>query len=113
MPLVSLTLKTALESKLEQKSEQAFKKAMEKFKEVSEGQNSASEPMNVFNDAVSQASTIFGDELKKLSMDVATEIDKYIKSATITLQPGIPTVIAGPLGPLPGTTLVSPPAIIS
>ena len=78
MPLVSLTLKTALESKLEQKSEQAFKKAMEKFKEVSEGQNSASEPMNVFNDAVSQASTIFGDEHHEAVQDQKNELRSHL-----------------------------------
>ena len=84
-----------LEPAFEEKGKTALEKAMKKFKEVSEGQNSASEPTDVFSDAVSQASAEFGKEFKKLAGDIATEVDSYIKSAIIIIPPGIPVVGAG------------------
>lgn len=116
MPLIPITLQIALESKLESKGKEALKKAMEKFKEKSEAEASkpAGEQSDVFSAALAEASTAFGQELKKLGADIATEVDKYIKTATIIVPPGQAVATAGsPAAQVGVTTAPSPPALIT
>jgi hypothetical protein len=61
-----------------------------------------------------KASEVFGKALAvKLAPVLVSNIDRYIKSATITIPPGQVITAAGASGPVTGaTTVVSPPAII-
>jgi hypothetical protein len=61
-----------------------------------------------------KASEVFGKALAvKLAPVLVSNIDRYIKSATITIPPGQVVAAAGASGPVTGaTTVVSPPAVI-
>jgi hypothetical protein len=62
-----------------------------------------------------KASEVFGKAMAvKLAPVLVNNIDKYIKSATITIPPGQVVAVATPSGPGTGATSApSPPAIIT
>jgi len=119
MPLVKDTLKAGIQGQLEPlittHTQKAFYDAMKKFKEVS-AQQTGNTGVDVFDNANSQASQVFSDVMKKLAEDIAstvsTNVDLFVKSATIIIPPGQVVVAGAPPGP--GTaTAPSPPALIS
>jgi hypothetical protein len=121
MPLIPTVLKSGIQGQLQplllNKTKEAFKKAMEKFKEVSETQV-GNKGENVFPDANDAASTMFSIEMSKLANDIAmvvsTNVDLYIKSATIIIPPGIAVTTAGSPAAQAGASIApSPPAIIT
>jgi hypothetical protein len=86
MPLIL----TPLESKIESISKDAFKNAMIKFKnETSKIVDNTGK--DVFSSANDAASIEFANGMK----NIAAEIDKYIKSATVTVSPGAVVVTSG------------------
>lgn len=42
--------------------------------------------------------------INQLSADIASAVDAYVTSITVTINPGIPVVGAGPTGPVTGAT---------
>jgi hypothetical protein len=85
-------LRSGMEPKIQQQSKIAFKKAMEKFYEESKNSKTGNNYIEVFDRAVTAASEIFSDEMKKLADDlsitISDEVDSYIKSASIITPPG-------------------------
>jgi hypothetical protein len=105
MPLVSKTL----EMKIESIAKDAFKNAMIKYKDET-SKITGNDGKDVFSTANSAASAEFAKGMKK----IATEIDLYIKSATIIIPPGQVVATAGsPAAQTGATTAPSPPATIT
>ena len=86
MPLVLPTLEMQIESI----AKAAFKNAMIKYKDET-SKITDNKGTDVFSTANAAASAEFAKGMKK----IASEIDKYIKSATITVPPGALVVTAG------------------
>jgi hypothetical protein len=112
-------------NKFKNQSKIAFKNAMIKFKEesakaVKDGKVSGE--TGVFDAALEAASTVFmnemdkayGDTFESLGKKIASEVDKYVKQATIIVQPGQVVVTAGtPAAQTGSTTTPSAPALIT
>ena len=86
MPLIL----ESLESKIESIAKDAFKNAMIKFKDET-SKITDNKGKDVFDNANDSASSEFAKDMKK----IAAEIDTYIKSATVTVEPGALVVTAG------------------
>jgi hypothetical protein len=121
MPLIPTVLKSGIQLGLEPlifaKTQSSFKAAMAKFKEVSEKQT-GNEGKDVFNAANTAASLEFANNMKQLANDIAmvvsTNVDAYIKTATIIIPPGIAVTTAGSPAAQAGASIApSPPAIIT
>jgi hypothetical protein len=127
-PLLEKSLDDAFKksrSNFKDNSKIAFKNAMIKFKDESANavkDGKVSGETGVFENAVEAASTVFMNEMdnaygeifQNLGKLIATEVDKYIKQATIIVQPGQVVVTAGtPAAQTGSTTTPSAPALIT
>lgn len=100
-----------VKSILEFNIEIALQKAMKSgFEAALQATANASENNQISSDQVADA---FAQEAKKCAGEIATAIDNYIKSATVTLNTGtiitsLPTLIS-PTGPVSGAITVAAP----
>ena len=67
--------------------------------------------------SINNAVDAFANEAKKCAEDIATAIDEYIKSATITLNIGTlidtaPGFLVSPAGPVSGKIILSSPTTL-
>jgi hypothetical protein len=100
MPLVVISLETQIENI----AKNAFKNAMIKYKD-----ETSKITDNTGSDVFSKANAAASAEFAKGMKAIAGEIDKYIKSATITVPPGALVVTAG--SPAAQTGSVTTPSI--
>jgi hypothetical protein len=121
MALVSQNLKAGIQAQLEpliqQHTKKAFLDAMKKFKDVSSEQT-GNTGKDVFSNANSQAADVFSNLMKKLAEDIAitvsTNVDIFVRTATIIVPPGIAVAVAGSPAAQTGASVApSPPAIIT
>ena len=117
-----MLVKAELQNSIENALKDAMKNALMKMMEVTEeeGKNitfdSDGNPSSVIDsDKVADA---FADEAKTCAADIATAIDKYIKSQTIQINIDTLPIAVGPtlacaVGPVTGAITLLTPAVLS
>lgn len=109
-----MLVKQDLEKKIETAIHDAMKKAMSEMNKAM--QNAVNGNGDGSDFSVSGAIDTFADEAKKCASDIASAIDEYIKSATITINAG--TLIkplpglASPAGPVTGDITLAAPTTL-
>ena len=106
--LVKATLESDIKNALDKAMKAAFEAALKAISGATDDDNKKS---------VDDVAKAFADEAQKCAGDIATAIDNYIKSATITLNVGtlmtpMPTLVS-PAGPVTGAITLAAPTVLS
>ena len=109
-----MLVKQDLEKKIETAIHDTMKKAMIEMNKAM--QNAVNRNGDGSDFSVSSAVDTFADEAKKCASDIASAIDEYIKSVTITINTGtlitpLPGLVS-PTGPVTGVITLAAPTIL-
>ena len=110
-----MLVKEQLQSKIENAIHDAMKSAMIEMNDAMK--NAVNNDGDGSDFSVNSAINAFADKAKECAADIATAIDDYIKSATITLNVGtlmtpMPTLVS-PAGPVTGVITLAAPTILT
>jgi len=110
-----MLVKDKLQKSIEDALEKAMKEAFAATFEIDSAEDS--DVQGKIDEAKKKISEKFAEKAKSCAADIATAIDDYIKSATITLNAGtlmtpMPTLIS-PAGPVTGAITLAAPTVLS
>ena len=110
-----MLVKQTLEKKIELAIHDAMKSAMIEMNKAMKNTVNASGDGSDYS--VDNAIDVFSNKAQECAKDIASAIDEYIKSATITLNVGTlitptPGLLVSPTGPVTGTITLATPTTL-